>query len=125
MSSTNSVVQDASVLTYVDRLQRAQGEMTRQGIDLLVVGPSADLFYLIGNHGHESERLSLLVLPREGVPHYVVATLEAPLLEAQRDLLEIVTWEETENPAAKVARVAGSAGEGTVAASDVLWTVFT
>ena len=125
MSSASSGVQDASVSTYVDRLQRAQGEMARQGIDLLVVGPSADLFYLIGNYGHESERLSLLVLPREGVPHYVVAALEAPLLDAQRDLLEIVTWEETEDPAAKVAQVAGSAGEGTVAAGDDLWSVFT
>lgn len=125
MSSASSVVQDSSVSTYVDRLQRAQGEMTRQGIDLLVVGPSADLFYLIGNYGHESERLSLLVLPREGVPHYVTAALEAPLLAGQRDLLEIVTWEETEDPAAKVAQVAGSAAEGTVAASDVLWSLFT
>ena len=57
---------------YVDRLQRAQEEMARQGIDLLVVGPSADLFYLIGYQGHESERLSALVLPREGAPHFVV-----------------------------------------------------
>jgi Xaa-Pro aminopeptidase len=125
MSSASSVVQDSPVSTYVDRLQRAQGEMVRQGIDLLVVGPSADLFYLIGNHGHESERLSLLALPREGVPHYVVAALEAPLLDAQRDLLEIVTWKETEDPTAKVAQVAGSAGEGTVACSDQLWSVFT
>src|SRR3954470_2005836 len=125
MSSATSGVQDASVSTYVDRLQRAQGEMARQGIDLLVVGPSADLFYLTGNHGHLSERLSLLVLPREGVPHYVVAALEAPLLTAQRDLFEIVSWEETENPAAKVAQVAGTAGEGTVAAGDDLWSVFT
>ena len=42
----------APVLTaspYVDRLQRAQEEMARQGINLLVVGPSADLFYLIGS----------------------------------------------------------------------------
>src|SRR3954469_6410925 len=100
MSSATSGVQDSPVSTYVDRLQRAQGEMTRQGIDLLVVGPSADLFYLIGNHGHESERLSLLALPREGVPHYVVAALEAPLFAAQRDLLEIVTWKETEDPTA-------------------------
>lgn len=110
---------------YVDRLQRAQGEMARQGIDLLVVGPSADLFYLIGNHGHLSERMSVLVLPREGPPHYVVAGLEAPLLDPQRDLVEIVPWEETEDPAAKVAAVAGAAGQGTIALGDELWSVFT
>jgi Xaa-Pro aminopeptidase len=110
---------------YADRLQRAQGEMARQGIDLLVVGASADLRYLIGYEGHESERMSVLVLPREGVPHYVMPGLEAPLLHEQRDLLEIVAWEETEDPAAKVAAVAGPAGKGTIAVGDELWSVFT
>lgn len=113
------------VSTHVDRLQRAQGEMARQGIDLLVVGASADLSYLIGYEGHLSERMSVLVLPRDGVPHYVVPGLEAPLLDGQRDLLEIVPWEETEDPAAKVAAAAGPAARGTVAVSDELWSVFT
>lgn len=115
----------ATVSTYTDRLQRAQEEMTRQGIDLLVVGPSDDLFYLIGYAGHESERMSVLVLPRDGDPRYVVPGLEAPLLKQQRDLLEIVRWEETESPAEKVAAVAGPAAKGTIAASDDLWSVFT
>ena len=99
--------------------------MARQGIDLLVVGASADLLYLIGYEGHESERMSVLVLPRDGEPHYVVPGLEAPLLHDQRDLLEIVPWEETEDPAAKVAAVAGAAALGTIAAGDELWSVFT
>ena len=89
MSSLAPGLQDAVAASapYADRLQRAQDEMARQGIDLLVVGASADLFYLIGYGGHESERMSVLVLPRDGVPHYVVPGLEAPLLHAQRDLL--------------------------------------
>ena len=118
----------APVLTaspYVDRLQRAQEEMARQGIDLLVVGPSADLFYLIGYQGHESERLSALVLPREGAPHFVVPALEAPLLQDQRDLLEIVPWHETSDPARAVADVAGPAASDAVAVGDELWSVFT
>ncbi|MBA3450278.1 MAG: aminopeptidase P family protein [Chloroflexia bacterium] len=111
--------------SYADRLDRAQREMAREGIDLLVVGASADLRYLIGFAGHESERLSVLVLPRDGAPHYVAPGLEAPLLHAQRDLLEIVPWEETEDPVAKVAAVAGPATLGTIAAGDELWSVFT
>ena len=116
---------EATSAPYADRLRRAQMEMARQGIDLLVVGASADLLYLIGYAGHESERMSLLVLPRDGAPHYVVPGLEAPLLHDQRDLLEIVSWEETEDPAAKVAAVAGAAALGTIAAGDELWSVFT
>ena len=105
-------------LPYADRLQRAQGEMARQGIDLLVVGASADLVYLIGFEGHESERMSVLVLPVDGIPHYVVAGLEAPLLADRRALLDIVPWQETEDPAAKVASVAGPAAQGTIAVGD-------
>ena len=127
MSSLATGLQDAVATSapYADRLQRAQAEMARQGIDLLVVGASADLLYLIGYEGHESERMSVLVLPRDGAPHYVVPGLEAPLLHDQRDLLEIVPWEETEDPAAKVAAVAGAAALGTIAAGDELWSVFT
>jgi Xaa-Pro aminopeptidase len=127
MPSLISSVSDLPVAAapYADRLRRAQAEMARQGIDLLVVGASADLLYLIGYEGHESERMSVLVLPRDGVPHYVVPGLEAPLLHGQRDLLQIIPWEETEDPAAKVAAVAGAAGQGTIAAGDELWSVFT
>ena len=126
MTTTDTQTQTSDATsTYVDRLQRAQAEMARQGIDLLIVGASADLRYLIGFDGHESERMSVLVLPREGTPHYVAPGLEAPLLDAQRDLLEIIPWEETENPAAKVAAVAGPAADGVIAAGDELWTVFT
>ena len=127
MSSLATPVPDSPVVAapYADRLRRAQAEMAGQGIDLLVVGASADLLYLIGYEGHESERMSVLVLPREGAPHYVVPGLEAPLLHAQRNLLQIIPWEETEDPAAKVAAVAGAAALGTIAAGDELWSVFT
>src|SRR5215211_1831900 len=127
MSSLATGLQDAvmSSSPYADRLRRAQDEMARQGIDLLVVGASAELLYLIGYEGHESERMSVLALPRDGAPHYVVPELEAPLLHDQRDLLEIVPWEDAEDPAAKVAAVAGAAALGTIAAGDELWSVFT
>src|SRR5215212_10874780 len=122
MSSLATPTQEppATLVPYADRLRRAQAEMARQGIDLLVAGASADLLYLIGYEGHESERMSVLVLPRDGQPHYVVPGLEAPLLHEQRELLQIVPWQETEDPAAKVAAVAGVAALGTIAAGDEL-----
>ena len=62
MSSLATPTQEppATSVPYADRLRRAQAEMARQGIDLLVVGASADLLYLIGYEGHESERMSVL-----------------------------------------------------------------
>ena len=125
MTAVHTSSTTISETVYVDRLRRAQLEMDHQGVDLLIVGASADLLYLIGYEGHLSERMSVLVLPRDGTPHYVVPGLEAPILEPQRGLMEIVPWAETELPARAVADVAGDANRKTVAVSDELWSVFT
>ncbi len=109
---------------YRERLRRAQAELERRQIDLLLVGPSPDLRYLTGYDAHTSERLSLLVLPRTGKPSYVVPALEAPLLANLRDLLDIQVWSEKDAPAAVVAEVAGTGGGRSVAVSDQLWSVF-
>lgn len=121
---TTTLTAQASATVHADRLRRAQAEMARQGIDLLIVGPSPDLFYLIGYEGHESERLSVLVLPREGQAHYVVPRLEMALLDGKEDLLQLVPWAETEQPAVVLAGVAGDAARGVIAVNDDLWSVF-
>ncbi len=128
MSSLAAPAQDARAASvpYAERLRRAQGEMARQGIDLLVVGASADLLYLIGYEGHESERMSVLVLPRDGVPHFVVPGLEAPLphkptrptagsFPGRRRTIQRRRWP----------RLPARQPKGTIAAGDELWSVFT
>ncbi len=118
---------DQTLATFTDRLRRAQAELADQGIDWLVVGPSADLHYLLGSAGHLSERLSVLLLPRDGNPAYVVAGLEAPLLDPLREVLEIHPWEETQDPAAIVAAVVRGGPGGAapvVAVADELLGVF-
>ena len=59
-----------SISVYAERLRRAQAELERQGVDLLLIGPGSDLFYLTGFVAHLSERLNLLGLPRRraGLP---------------------------------------------------------
>lgn len=111
---------------FFDRVRRAQDELKRQGVDLLLVGPSSDLVYLIGFNAHESERLNLLIVPDEGDPRMVMPVLEAPLLRARQELLEIEihAWEETQAPAEVVAQLAGDVAGKTVAVSDELWSVF-
>ncbi|MCA9861409.1 MAG: aminopeptidase P family protein [Thermomicrobiales bacterium] len=114
----------ANDAVHLNRLRRAQAEMTQHGIDLLVVGPSPDLFYLIGYEGHESERMSVLVLPREGQAQYLTPRLEAALLDGKEDLLRLVTWTETEQPAVVLSGMVGDAATGTIAVNDDLWSVF-
>jgi Xaa-Pro aminopeptidase len=112
-----------------DRLDRAQDAMRRRGIDGLLVGPSADLRYLVGYHALPLERLTMLVVPAEGPSHLVVPELEAARAEeagADR-LAELVTWSETEDPIALVRRLLTEHGaaDGTLALQDRLWTSFT
>ena len=73
---------------HQDRIARAQTAMREAGVDLLCVGPSADLFYLTGINAHLSERLNLLLVPATGRPMFVVPRLEAPNVANKADLVE-------------------------------------
>lgn len=122
------MVDDASrfavVGRYRDRLRRTREEMGRQGVDVLLVGPSSDLRYLTGLDAHLSERLNLLVVPREGDPSYVVPILEAPQLAELGDVLDVKAWEETQSPAELAAAQIAEATGRTIAVGDQLWSVF-
>jgi Xaa-Pro aminopeptidase len=111
---------------YTDRLRRAQEELKAQSVDLLLVGPSSDLFYLIGFDAHLSERLNLLLVPQVGDPVIVMPVLEAPLLRPREAELgiEIHAWEETQSPSELVASLAGDVTQKTIAVSEQLWSVF-
>src|SRR5215212_9483672 len=71
-----TTVNPAVVGTYVDRLRRTQDHLKAQAVDLLLVGPSSDLFYLTGFEAHESERMNLLLVPQQGEPKMVMPELE-------------------------------------------------
>jgi Xaa-Pro aminopeptidase len=110
--------------TYQQRIARAQEEMRRQGIDLLVVGPSSDLRYLTGINAHLSERLNLLLLPAEGRPTFVVPVLEEPNVRSAANLLDIHAWAETESPSELAGRLAAGSNGKSIAVSDQLWSGF-
>lgn len=116
----------ATELTSVVRERRAKTQATLRdaGIDALLIGPSADLFYLTGYDAHLSERLNLLVLPAEGQPSLVVPVLEAPLVGAAGEGMAIHSWQEHEPPAQLVAQVVGDASGKTLAVGDQLWSAF-
>ncbi|HRA48713.1 MAG TPA: Xaa-Pro peptidase family protein [Thermomicrobiales bacterium] len=90
---------------YRNRLEHAQQAMATAGVDVMLIGPSSDLRYLTGIDAHISERLNLLVLPRQGKGTFVVPNLEALNFQDKADLVEIVGWGETEQPAAIVGKL--------------------
>jgi Xaa-Pro aminopeptidase len=105
------------------RLERAKAALRERGIDVLVVGPSADLRYLTGIDAHLSERMNLLVLPTEGRPAFVVPRLEASNVAGREALLDVLVWQETEAPAELVAHRVGSSAK-VAAVGDQLHSVF-
>lgn len=90
------------------RLERAQTIAAREGIDTLVITPGADLRYLTGYAALPLERLTCLILSTTDDPVLVVPALEKAAAVAAGVAFEIATWEETDDPFALVARIAGS-----------------
>jgi Xaa-Pro aminopeptidase len=111
---------------YADRLQRATAEAASRGIGALLVTPSADYEYLLGYRAPALERLTCLILPVDGVPALVLPRLEEPLarhaIGSLADGLEIVPWDETDDPFRLVSeRLAGALRVGL---QDQMWSRF-
>jgi Xaa-Pro aminopeptidase len=101
------------------RLEKAIWAVQADGLDAMLVGVGSDLRYLTGYEAMPLERLTMLVLRPAGRPFIVVPRLERGAAEAGlRTPVEIRTWEETDDPYARV--VDGIAPDGRVAVSDTL-----
>ncbi|WP_117211915.1 M24 family metallopeptidase [Allorhizocola rhizosphaerae] len=90
----------------MSRLEKARELAGRSGFDAVFITPGSDLFYLTGYRAIAAERLTCLVIPVEGVPFLVVPRLERPAALASPVAglgIEVVDWDETENPYALVA----------------------
>src|SRR5829696_6009759 len=90
-----------------ERIERARAAMSAQGVDVLLLSVGADLPYLTGYEAMPLERLTMLVLPADGHATLVVPRLEAPRVEERPEVFALRPWEETEDPVAIVASVAG------------------
>lgn len=84
---------------FTERLSRAAAGTRAAGLDALFIGVGSDLRYLTGYEAMPLERLTALVLRADRAPFVVVPRLERGAAEAGlRTPLEIVTWDETDDP---------------------------
>jgi Xaa-Pro aminopeptidase len=109
-----------------ERLRRAAAAAADRGIDALLITPSEDYAYLLGYSAPAMERLTCLVVPADGEPSLVLPRLEEPLarhaLGGLDDAIEILPWDETEDPIQLVRSLVGSALR--VAVQDQMWARF-
>ena len=105
-----------------DRRRRAAEELRRRDVAALVVSPGADLFYLAGYQVFASERITCLVLDRDGASTMVCPELEEPRVAHSAPDLRRRTWSETDDPFAIVASLLPRTGA--VAVADQMWAAF-
>jgi Xaa-Pro aminopeptidase len=134
-----------SGLYPADRLDLAAAAARQAGLTALLLTPGPDLRYLTGYDAQQLERLTCLAVPAaaedrvgegrvgEGRvggakrPFLVVPRLELPAAQASSAGglgLEIIPWDETDDPYALLAERLGVAGrEGPVGLSDRMWAL--
>ncbi|HEX8099927.1 MAG TPA: Xaa-Pro peptidase family protein [Actinomycetota bacterium] len=102
------------------RVLRATDGTAGAGLDGLIISPSPDLIYLTGYDAPLLERLTALIVRREGDPVLIVPELERPRAAASPagELTELLTWRDGEDPYDLVRKIAGGRAYGV---SDRMW----
>jgi Xaa-Pro aminopeptidase len=107
---------------HLARIDRAREVMADQEVDALLLSVGSDLPYLIGYEAFPLERPTVLILPREGEAALLVPRLEEPRVTDRELPVTVRAWEETEDPVALAADLAGSPGRAAV--GDQTWSRF-
>jgi Xaa-Pro aminopeptidase len=115
---------------FPSRLAACRRSVVERGFAALLIGVGPDLRYLTGFVGEPMERLTLLVVPREGAVSFVVPRLEAekarttPLV--RNGATEVVPFDETDDSPAIIAGLLAHSATGSadpIGLSDRLWAM--
>jgi Xaa-Pro aminopeptidase len=107
---------------YEERLTRVQQQMRLHDVDAVLLSVGHDLPYVTGYHAMPLERLTMLVVPREGIATLVIPRLEAPRVVEHSSVFTLLPWNETDDPVALVAGLVK--GARTLSIGDQLWARF-
>jgi Xaa-Pro aminopeptidase len=94
------------------------------GLGAILLTPGPDLRYVTGYDARGYERLTCLVVPAEGSPFLLVPRLELPAAQAvgiERLGVELIAWDETEDPYAVAADGLGTVAK--VGLADQMWAM--
>jgi Xaa-Pro aminopeptidase len=113
-----------TALYPAERLRQAAEAAGVAGLGALLLTPGPDLRYVTGYDAQQLERLTCLALPADGDPFLVVPRLELPAAQASPAGgfgLEMIPWDETDDPYELVARRLGTVSS--VGLSDRMWAM--
>ena len=105
----SSIVDDAAPIRVperADRIARAKALMAEHDIDAILVEPGSAMLYFSGISWWRSERLTALIIPREGEIGVVTPFFEEPSVRESMTFGDDVRpWHEHEDPFANVAGI--------------------
>jgi Xaa-Pro dipeptidase len=91
---------------YLLRIDKARRLMARHGIGALLIEPGASMVYFTGVQWWRSERLTAIVLPRDGEIAIVTPHFEAPSVSESLEVpAELRVWQEDQDPLETVAGI--------------------
>jgi len=96
--------------------------MTDEGVEVLLLSAGADLPWLCGYDAMGLERLTLLVLPREGDATLLVPRLEAARVVERPGVFNLMTWQDGEDPVGIATDLVGSVAKAAI--GDQTWAGF-
>ena len=106
-SNLSSIVDDAipiGVEERLDRIVKAQRLMGKHNIDAILLEPGSAMLYFSGVSWWRSERLTAVIIPREGEIGIVTPFFEEPSVrESMTFDADVRSWHEHHNPFALVA----------------------
>lgn len=111
-----------SVTPFAGRFERVQAALTAHDVEVLLLSVGPELPWLCGYEAMPLERLTMLVVPRDGIATLVVPRLEAPRVVERPDAFRLQAWDETTDPVGIIADLIGSAHS--VAIGDRTWARF-
>ena len=122
--ASGHAVAATTALYPAERLRLAADATGAAGLGALLLTPGPDLRYVTGYDAHQLERLTCLALPADGEPFLVVPRLELPAAQASPAGafgLEMIPWDETDDPYELVARRLGPVSS--VGLADRMWAM--
>jgi Xaa-Pro aminopeptidase len=122
--ASGHAVAATTALYPAERLRLAADATGAAGLGALLLTPGPDLRYVTGYDAQQLERLTCLALPADGDPFLVVPRLELPAAQASPaggSGLEMIAWDETDDPYELVARRLGPVSS--VGLADRMWAM--
>ena len=122
--ASGHAVAATTALYPAERLRLAADATGAAGLGALLLTPGPDLRYVTGYDAQQLERLTCLALPASGDPFLVVPRLELPAAQASPAGafgLEMIPWDETDDPYELVARRLGPVSS--VGLADRMWAM--